>query len=71
LLFFVHGSSSLNSQQFLKIKQHPIMSLYIDLVKAAAFIIAPIILAFVIQQPALFLAAIGAIVLTTTAMSTV
>ena len=35
--------------------------------RAAAFIIAPIILAFVIQQPALFLAAIGAIVLTATA----
>jgi hypothetical protein len=35
--------------------------------RAAAFVIAPIILAFVIQQPALFLAAIGAIVLTSTA----
>jgi len=35
--------------------------------RAAAFIIAPIILAFVIQQPVLFLAAIGAIVLTATA----
>ena len=35
--------------------------------RAAVFIIAPIILAFVIQQPALFLAAIGAIVLTATA----
>jgi hypothetical protein len=35
--------------------------------RAAAFVIAPIILAFVIQQPALFLAAIGAIVLTATA----
>ena len=35
--------------------------------RAAAFIIAPIILAFVIQQPGLFLAAIGAIVLTATA----
>lgn len=35
--------------------------------RAAAFIIAPIILAFVTRQPALFLAAIGAIVLTATA----
>jgi hypothetical protein len=35
--------------------------------RAAAFVIAPIILAYVIQQPALFLAAIGAIVLTSTA----
>ena len=35
--------------------------------RAAAFVIAPIILGFVIQQPALFLVAIGAIVLTVTA----
>jgi hypothetical protein len=35
--------------------------------RAAAFIIAPIILAFVTRQPALFLTAIGAIVITATA----